>query len=75
MSEVKHWAIIDSTNHVINIADWNGESEWSSPDGTTIVDLTDVEIAPSIGWTYENGIFVPPPPPPPEPEDLEYVNI
>lgn len=73
MSEVKHWAVIDSTNLVINIVDWDGESEWSPPTGTTIVDLTGVEIAPSLGWTYENGIFIPPPPP--EEEDTEYTDI
>jgi hypothetical protein len=64
MSEVKHWAMIDSNNLVINIIDWDGESDWSPPQGTTIIDLTNYEIAPSIGWTYENGAFVPPPPPP-----------
>jgi hypothetical protein len=67
MSEVKHWAMIDSNNLVINIIDWDGESDWSPPQGTTIIDLTNYEITPSIGWTYENGAFVPPPPPEPTP--------
>lgn len=66
MSEVKNWAVIDSSNIVINLINWDGETQWLSPENTYVVDLTGIENTPSFGWTYENGIFVPPTPEPPK---------
>jgi hypothetical protein len=36
--------------------------------GATLVDVTDVDPRPGIGWFYDGRTFTAPPPPPPEPE-------
>lgn len=47
-------------NKVINAVVWDGESDWTPPEGTT------VELAPAgvgIGWTRVDGNWVAPEPP------------
>lgn len=51
---------------VINAVVWDGESDWTAPEGTT------VEIAPDfvgIGWTRVDGTWVAPELPTPPAED------
>jgi len=62
----RYWAIIKD-NKIDNIAIWDGEANWSPPADCDLVEITNEELVPGIGWTYENNIFVAPPPPP-EPE-------
>jgi hypothetical protein len=49
---------------VENIAAWDGESTWS-PEGVTLVDITDLPDV-QIGWLYDGTTFTDPNPPPPE---------
>ena len=61
--------LIVKDNKVINTVLWDGESDWTAPEGTTAV------IAPEgvgIGWTKSGSNWIvpePPAPPEPEPED------
>jgi hypothetical protein len=51
---------------VINAVVWDGVSDWTAPEGTT------VELAPAhvgIGWTRVGGEWVAPEPPPAPVED------
>ena len=45
---------------VVNVIEWDGQSEWSPPDGTQAVQSD----AAQIGWPYRDGQFISPPPPP-----------
>ncbi len=56
---------------VINAVVWDGESDWTPPDGTT------VEIAPDyvgIGWRRVAGEWIAPEPPAAAPEDPNKVS-
>ena len=58
--------LIIKDNTVINTVLWDGESDWTAPEGTTAV------IAPEgvgIGWTRVDGEWVAPEPPPAPVED------
>lgn len=57
---MKTWALIEN-NVVVNVIVWDGESEWTPPDGQALVDLTGIDPEPGPGWLYENGAFSPPP--------------
>lgn len=61
----REWAIIENTL-VINTIVWDGETNWQPPAGTFIVEITNLENAPSIGWSYIDGQFVAPV----EPEEI-----
>jgi hypothetical protein len=53
--------LVIKDNEVINTVLWDGESDWTPPEGTT------VELAPphvGIGWTRVDGNWVAPEPPP-----------
>ena len=56
-------------NLVENVAE--GDQAWAdavAPDWQAVVDITNSDPAPGIGWAYNNGQFTPPPAPPvPEP--------
>ena len=64
------WAIINSENIVVNMISWDGESTWSPPEGTHVINVTDIESA-AIGSTYDpvTQTFTPPPP------SIEEVNL
>jgi hypothetical protein len=64
------WSIINSENIVVNTISWDGESPWSSPEGTHVINVTDIESA-AIGSTYDPVVqtFTPPPP------SIEEVNL
>lgn len=58
--------LVIKDNQVINTVLWDGESDWTAPEGTT------VELAPAhvgIGWTRVGGEWVAPEPPAPQAED------
>ena len=55
------------TRLIENAIVWDGVSNYSPPDGYTLVELpTPVEgvATPIIGWSYINGAWVEPPSPP-----------
>lgn len=56
-------------NLVENVAE--GDQAWAdavAPDWQAVIDITNTNPAPGIGWSYTNGQFTPPPAPPvPEP--------
>lgn len=47
--EVKNYAIIDESGHVVNMAVWDGASPWSPGDQYLVVQS---DVA-SIGWSYD----------------------
>ena len=63
--------LILKDNTVINTVLWDGVSDWTPPEGTT------VELAPAgvgIGWTRVDGEWVAPEPPPAPVEDPNKVS-
>jgi hypothetical protein len=52
----KVWAVIDNGT-VVNTVVWDGESDWSPPEGTELVSLAD-HPGVGIGWDYVDGTFV-----------------
>jgi hypothetical protein len=52
-----NYALVNSANLVINIIVWDGGSDWQPPVGCQAVALTGNA---GIGWTYANGVFIPP---------------
>jgi hypothetical protein len=57
MSNIKTYAVIDeATNIVINVVLWDGESNWTSPLGSYVIDIAGTEAG--IGWKYENQEFI-----------------
>jgi hypothetical protein len=50
------WAVIDGDT-VVNTVVWDGQSDWTPPDGTTLVSLADFPHV-GIGWDYVDGGFV-----------------
>lgn len=55
------YAVIDSNNYVVNIALWDGVSEWSPGPGLSLIQLQEDQFV-DIGWTYdeETGLFTDP---------------
>lgn len=49
------YAIVEN-GLVINMIIWDGESEWSTPDGTSAIRV-DADVIVAIGYSYANGIF------------------
>ena len=63
--------LILKDNTVINTVLWDGESDWTAPEGTT------VQIAPTgvgIGWTKSGSNWIAPEPPTPPAEDPNKVS-
>jgi len=50
------WAVIDGGT-VVSCVVWDGVSDWSPPNGTTLVALADHPHV-GIGWTYTDGTFI-----------------
>jgi hypothetical protein len=59
---MKRYAIVDSNNTVHNVIVWDEASQWSPPEGMTMVNVEEVRC--DIGWKYENEVFIDPTPPP-----------
>ena len=63
--------LVIKDNTVINAVVWDGESDWTAPEGTT------VQIAPTgvgIGWTKSGSNWIAPEPPTPPAEDPNKVS-
>ena len=63
--------LIIKDNAVINTVVWDGESDWTAPEGTS------VELAPDhvgVGWTRADGEWIAPEPPPAPVEDPNKVS-
>lgn len=63
--------LVIKDNTVINTVVWDGESDWTAPEGAT------VEVAPSgvgIGWTKSGGDWIAPEPSPAPVEDPNKVS-
>lgn len=54
------YAIVDQDGIVVNIALWDGQSEWRPGPGLTAVLAEGAEV--QIGWIHDNGSFYPPSP-------------
>lgn len=54
------YALIDSSNTVVNIIEWDERASWSPPSGCSAVPL----IEGGIGWSFVDGQFIPPIEPP-----------
>lgn len=54
---MERYVIIDAAGAVINATQWDGVTEWSAGEGLTVVQSDEAQI----GWTYGDGVFVPPP--------------
>ncbi|WP_225773349.1 tail fiber assembly protein [Pseudomonas sp. Marseille-Q5115] len=68
---MKTYAVINQeTGLVENLVVWDGESEWSPPEGFVAVETE----AASIGWTYSEGQFRAPPVVPPSAEEIKANN-
>ena len=50
------WAVIDG-DVVVNTVVWDGESDWTAPEGTTLVSLAEHPHV-GIGWDFVDGEFV-----------------
>jgi hypothetical protein len=50
------YAVIDGSL-VVNTVVWDGVSDWSPPQGSTLVSLSDHPYV-GIGWDYVDGQFV-----------------
>lgn len=53
------YALLDNTNTVINVVEWDGESDWTPPAEHIAIPL----LEGGIGWTFADGQFIPPPEP------------
>jgi hypothetical protein len=51
-----HWAVIDGDTVVACVV-WDGESDWTPPEGTVLESLADWPHV-GIGWDYIDGEFV-----------------
>jgi hypothetical protein len=63
-----HYALVDSSGHVVNTVVWDGTSNWSPPAGLTAVLDSDARVGP--GWLYSGGVFTNPNPPPAPPAPI-----
>jgi hypothetical protein len=63
--------LVIKDNTVINTVVWDGESDWTAPEGTTTM------VAPAgvgIGWTKSGSNWIAPEPPPAPAEDPNKVS-
>lgn len=56
MAEPSRYAVLSGTE-VVNVMLWDGEAEWTPPEGSTAVACPD-EVGP--GWTYVDGTWTAP---------------
>ncbi|MBU9812393.1 tail fiber assembly protein [Rahnella sp. SL6] len=56
---VSDYAVINSDGEIINVVLWDGETDWTPPDGSTAIKVNDSGAG--IGWTYKSGVFTAPP--------------
>ena len=53
------YAIVEN-GVIANVIVWDGVTEYTSPNGTTLIQIPDGTYT-GIGATYSNGVFGPPP--------------
>lgn len=58
---------------VLNVIEWDGESEWSPPEGATVVRDDALESEPR--GTYDGSTFTKPPSSPPQPEPKTFEQL
>lgn len=54
------FAVVNSDGIIINCIVWNGNEEWTPPEGTTAINCESNICV--IGGSYTDGEFLPPPP-------------
>ena len=54
--QTNRWAVIEGDS-IVNVVVWDGQSDWSPPEGMTLASLADHPHA-GIGWDYVDGEFV-----------------
>lgn len=71
------YALINDQNIVKNTVVWDGEADWTPPDGLQPIKVENIEC--SIGWVYDGSVFTAPevvvvtPEPTPEPTKEELI--
>ena len=55
------YALINADGLVVNAIVWDGETEYTPPDGLTAVAIPD-GVGAGPGWTYDGSDWVAPPP-------------
>jgi hypothetical protein len=60
MKKTMRYAVIDSSQTVVNAIAWDGKSRWQPPSECVVVEMPETA---GIGWTYVNGEFIAPPEP------------
>lgn len=59
------YALVDTDGLVVNVVEWDGQVEWSPPEGLTAV-ATEGHV--SKGWRLEDSVWTAP-----VEEDLEWI--
>ncbi|MND22306.1 hypothetical protein D3C80_126820 [compost metagenome] len=54
---MERYVIADAAGAVVNVTQWDGETEWSPGEGLIVIRSDEAQI----GWTYGDGVFTPPP--------------
>lgn len=52
------YALIDNQNIVKNVIVWDGESNWTPPEGMTCLNVENIECG--IDWIYDGSVFIEP---------------
>ncbi len=60
------YAVVDKSGNVTNVIVWDGEAQYTPPEGTELIEVTG---AAGPGWTYRDGEFIAPEEDQPEEED------
>ena len=55
------YALIDADGLVVNVIVWDGNAEYTAPDGLTLVQIPDDQPC-GTGWTYDVTNWIAPPP-------------
>lgn len=63
------YAIIQA-GMVVNVAVWDGKTEWDLDEGLAVVSIDDVSPQPGIGWAFDGTNFMAPPEPEKSKEEL-----
>jgi len=51
------YALVDADGLVVNVVEWDGETQWSAPEDLTPVEAPD---GASKSWTLTDGVWAPP---------------
>lgn len=65
------YAVVElSTGTVVNVIEWDGQTEWEAPEGSMAVESDTA----NIGWSYTGGAFAASPVTPSSPEVVKATN-